>query len=191
EAAITSEHAGTTRDVIEVYMDLGGLPVTFLDTAGVRESEDEVEEIGVKRGMTRAINADLRLILDDGTGAALPFEVGPEDMLIMTKSDLGNGGEISAKTGQGLESLVSQVTEKLGLLASGAGLAVRARHRKQMQRAIEALEIASTRLNEMPDRAEIVAEELRTSIHALDALVGRVDVEDVLGDIFAHFCIGK
>ncbi len=190
DAAITSNIAGTTRDVIEVRMDLRGLPVTMLDTAGLREAGDEVEAIGIERALQRAEDADLRIILLEREGdrpATLPRE---GDIVVVAKSDLG-AGDISAKSGAGLDDLVERVAVALESKAGGAGLAIRERHRDALVRAIEALGIATERLETAPELTEIIAEELRGAIHALDSLVGRVDVEDILDDIFANFCIGK
>lgn len=190
EAAITSHVAGTTRDVIEVRMDLRGLPVTMLDTAGLREAGDEVEAIGIERARARAKQSDLRIILLNEPNEAPAAEPRDDDIVVVSKADLGDG-DISAITGAGLDRLISLVAERLEGRASGAGLAIRERHREAMVRAIEALGIAADRLETAPELAELVAEELRTAVRALDSLVGRVDVEQILDDIFANFCIGK
>ena len=190
EAAITSHIAGTTRDVIEVRMDLNGLPVTVLDTAGLREAGDEVEAIGIERARERAVQADLRIILLETAGADPVMVPLVEDIVVVSKSDLGDG-DISAVTGEGLDELISRVSERLEEQASGAGVAIRERHRQALVNAIEALGIALDRLETAPELAELTAEELRRAIRALDSLVGRVDVEHILDDIFANFCIGK
>ena len=190
DAAITSSVAGTTRDVIEVRMDLRGLPVTILDTAGLREAGDEIEAIGIERALARAAEADLRVILLESADDAPATEPREGDIVLVAKADLGTG-DISAKTGTGLDSLVDQIAMRLESMASGAGVAIRERHRLALAQAIEALGIASDRLETAPELAELTAEELRTAIRALDSLVGRVDVEHILDDIFANFCIGK
>lgn len=193
EAAITSEVAGTTRDVIEVRMDLQGLPVTFLDTAGLRETSDTVESIGVTRALDRARDADLRLFLLGDAGEDLGLEPLPGDIVAVGKSDLRSvtGLAISGKTGAGLPELISRITETLSERAQGAGVAIRERHRVAILRAIRALESAQVEVEHGSDRAELAAEDLRTAIRALDSLVGRVDVEDILDEIFASFCLGK
>lgn len=195
EAAITSAVAGTTRDVIEVRMDLGGLAVTLLDTAGLREALDEVEEIGVRRALARAETADLRVFLLDDAEEVPMVRPQPGDILVQGKADLnGEGGglpRVSGLTGEGVSDLVRRVTEVLGERAASAGIATRARHRQAMERAIASMESARDELTHGPRRTEIAAEHLRRAIRALDALVGRVDVEDLLDDIFASFCIGK
>ncbi|MXQ08248.1 tRNA uridine-5-carboxymethylaminomethyl(34) synthesis GTPase MnmE [Alphaproteobacteria bacterium GH1-50] len=191
EAAITSDVAGTTRDVIEVRMDLGGLPVTFLDTAGLRETADKVEGLGIERALKRAEAADLRIILL-GHGESSPaFTPGADDIVLRSKSDVDAEGDVSGATGAGLDRLVGRISEALAARATGAGIAMRDRHRIAMQRAIEALGIAEDRLDSAPELAELIAEELRDAVRALDSLVGRVDVEHVLDDIFSSFCIGK
>lgn len=191
DAAITSDIAGTTRDVIEVYMDLGGLPVTFLDTAGVRSTEDKIEILGVKKAISRASMADLRIVLLDCPGADPAIPVLPGDILIVTKSDLPEGGDISAITGHGMENLVERVKGVLSERASGVGVAIRERHRIALLRSNEYLEIVENQLKTAPEHSELIAEDLRTAIRAIESLVGRVDVEHLLDEIFSSFCIGK
>ena len=192
EAAITSEFAGTTRDVIEVRMDLAGLPVTVLDTAGLRETQDVVEGIGIQRAVARAEAADLRvfLLLDGQSGVGLVPK--GDDIVVPGKADLGaQGFAVSGKTGLGLDTLVAQIEAILSRRAALAGTAIRERHRLAIIRAVDALEKARIEVMAGQERAELAAEELRSAIRALDSLVGRVDVENILDEIFASFCIGK
>lgn len=204
EAAIVSPYAGTTRDVIEVHLDLDGYPVVLLDTAGIRATSDPVEEEGVRRARERAADADLVLWLTEPTAEpALPAaSVGPV-WLVMNKVDLLSGGPrqpgpdfvgrvfaISARQGQGLADL----TAGLGAFAanyfegSESALVTRARQRALLETAVAALR----RAQEVQAGAEeLVAEELRIAAHALGRLLGRVDVEDILDKIFNDFCIGK
>ncbi|WP_081533185.1 tRNA uridine-5-carboxymethylaminomethyl(34) synthesis GTPase MnmE [Rhodovulum sp. P5] len=193
EAAITSEHAGTTRDVIEVRMDLHGLPVTILDTAGLRETGDAVERIGVARAIERARAAELRVFLLDETGATEGLQPEPEDLVVQGKGDLASTGEftVSGKTGQGVETLLQRITEHLERRAARAVTATRERHRQAMVRATTAIEAAQNQLSFGMDGAEIAAEDLRTAVRALDSLVGRIDVEHLLDEIFSSFCLGK
>ncbi|GKY86451.1 tRNA uridine-5-carboxymethylaminomethyl(34) synthesis GTPase MnmE [Sinisalibacter aestuarii] len=192
EAAITSEMAGTTRDVIEVRMDLGGLPVTVLDTAGLRATDDLVEGIGIKRAVERAGAADLRVFLLSDGEAPYGMEPGPDDIVVQGKADLGRQGfAVSGRTGAGLDELVSRIQKVLSARAAHAGTAIRERHRLAIIRASEALENARIEVSGGPDRAELAAEELRSAVRALDSLVGRVDVENILDEIFASFCLGK
>ncbi|MFO1174698.1 MAG: tRNA uridine-5-carboxymethylaminomethyl(34) synthesis GTPase MnmE [Paracoccaceae bacterium] len=192
EAAITSDVAGTTRDVIEVRMDLGGLPVTLLDTAGLRDSADRVERIGIERAMSRAAAADLRVFLLDGPDVPL-LAPQPDDLLVHGKADLGSadGLAVSGVTGQGLDELVARIGAILSRRAARAGTLTRERHRRAMERAIGALESARKEVEGGSGRVELAAELVRQAIRALDSLVGRVDVEDLLDEIFASFCIGK
>lgn len=193
DAAITSEIAGTTRDVIEVRMDLGGLPVTVLDTAGLREAEDEVERIGVERARGRAEAADLRVFLLGSADEAPAFDPGPEDIVVVGKADLTttDSPSVSGKTGQGVSDLVDRIAGVLERRASGVATATRERHRQAISLSLGSLDAARIEVSAGPDRAELAAEELRTAIRALDSLVGRVDVEHILDEIFASFCLGK
>ena len=192
DAAITSDVAGTTRDVIEVRMDLRGLPVTLLDTAGLRDTSDRVEAIGVERAIARALSADLRVFLVE-PGEMLPLEPLADDIVLLAKSDIHHEGDypgISGQTGAGIDHLVSNITDILSKRASGAGVAIRLRHRNAMLRGVECLR-AAVNLSCDPDLADLAAEELRSAVRALDSLVGRVDIDNVLDEIFASFCLGK
>lgn len=191
EAAITSEIAGTTRDVIEVRMDLCGLPVTILDTAGLRASDDYVESLGIERALHRARMADLRVILLESPGSVPAIDPVPGDVLVVSKADISPGGDVSPVTGEGMDGLVDRIAMELEARASGSGVATRERHRNAMVRASGSLSIARNQLEQSPELAEITSEELRAATRALDSLVGRVDVEHILDEIFSSFCIGK
>ena len=192
DAAITSEFAGTTRDVIEVRMDLAGLPVTLLDTAGLRETTDHVEGIGIERAIYRARSADLRVFLVEGNDAP---ELEPEegDIVLKAKADTLDEieGAVSGLTGVGVENLLENITSTLSERAGRTGLAIRERHRMALVKASAALADAETQMQFGEETYEISAEEIRTAIRALDSLVGRIDVENVLDEIFASFCLGK
>jgi tRNA modification GTPase len=192
EAAITSEYAGTTRDVIEVRMELNGLPVTLLDTAGIRETEDHVEGIGIELAKKRAMAADLCVFLVE-EGGVTDFEPRKGDLVRKAKADIQGDpkGGISGLTGQGVSELVSDITSVLSDRAAQSGIATRERHRVSMRRASENLGSARAVLALGADHYEIAAEELRSAIRALDSIVGRVDVENLLDEIFSSFCIGK
>jgi tRNA modification GTPase len=192
EAAITSEYAGTTRDVIEVRLDLGGLPVTMLDTAGLRETEDVVESIGVDRALMRARAADLRIFLLDGEDVPL-LHPEADDIVVYGKADLRRheGFAVSGLTGEGIDALVAQVTAVLAGRAASAGVMTRERHRAAMKAAQEALLRAKTQVRAGAERAEIAAEEIYSAMRKLESLVGHIDVEHLLDEIFASFCIGK
>ncbi|WP_432431217.1 tRNA uridine-5-carboxymethylaminomethyl(34) synthesis GTPase MnmE [Methylocella silvestris] len=198
DVAIVSKHAGTTRDVLEVELDLGGYAALLIDTAGLRETADPVEQIGVSRALARAQKADLVLWLSEiGDGQAPDERLGgPELWRIATKADLAPdavpsvGLCVSAASGLNLDILLDRLTHFAGQ-AGGAGhegIITQERHRKSIAEAEGAL----ARIQSNPDLAvEIIAEDLRAALFALERLVGRVDVEDVLGDIFSKFCIGK
>ncbi len=192
EAAITSEYAGTTRDVIEVRMDLAGLPVTLLDTAGLRDTDDHVEGLGIALARRRAESADLRVFLTD-TPDDLGIPMQPGDIHVLPKSDTRGTGDagISGKTGQGIDRLISQISRVLSDRATSSGIATRERHRAAMNKAFSALGAALAVLESGDDLYDIAAEEMRTAIRALESLVGRIDVENLLDEIFASFCLGK
>lgn len=191
EAAITSELAGTTRDVIEVRMEIAGLAVTLLDTAGLRETEDQIEKIGVARAMSRAKQADLRIFLLDGK-EDLPIAPFEDDIVVVGKADLGlrSGATLSGLTGQGVDDLVNQIGERLLFRVNSPSLLTNERHRQAMSRALDALD-AAERVLQSGGMVEVAASEMRRGAMALEMLIGRVGVEDVLGEIFTRFCIGK
>jgi tRNA modification GTPase len=192
EAALTSEIAGTTRDVIEVRMDLGGLPVTLLDTAGLRETSDRVEGMGIARALERAAQADLRVFLRDDTGMPEGIAPLPQDIIVFGKADLGRDGPaVSGLTGEGLDILIEMIAARLLDRSSGSGTLTRLRHRNAVLLAIEALEGARIEVCSQSPRTEIAAESMRTAIRALDSLTGRIGVEMLLAEIFSSFCIGK
>jgi tRNA modification GTPase len=208
-AAIVSPHAGTTRDIIEVHLDLGGYPVTVLDTAGLRDSADPVEQEGVRRARERAGEADLVLWVVDASAAepALPpADLGdrsPETWVIVNKCDIAQNDcgkvadyrgqkwlDLSAKTGHGFDKLLKMLEEFLAANFSSdrSVLITRARHRHLLESCRQSLGRA---LAEPEGREDIIAEELRLAARDLGRLTGRVDVEDILDVIFRDFCIGK
>jgi len=198
KAAITSEIAGTTRDVIEVRMDADGLAVTFLDTAGLRDTEDLVEALGIDLAIQRAEAADLRIFLMDGVDE-IPMVV-PQvgDLIVLGKADTVEAevasqfeNRVSGLTGQGVSALLDRVSHVLLTRSAGAGTMTRERHRVAIIHAVSALETAMSELQRPFMVVEVVAEELRSASRALEVLLGRIDVETVLGEIFASFCIGK
>lgn len=201
DVAIVSDRPGTTRDALELRCDLAGLPVTFVDTAGLRESADTIEQEGVRRSLALAGGADLVLVLADGsqgTEAAPLLDADPGRMLhVTTKADLGRcyevlGGDVavSALTGAGLPELLALVADRLraGRSPGDAGL-TRERHRMAVAEARAALERALAQ--DWEAAPELVAEDLRAALFDLGRLVGQVGVDDVLDRIFDAFCIGK
>lgn len=193
EAAITSELAGTTRDVIEVRMDIAGLSVTLLDTAGLRDSSDVVEKIGVERGLARARAADLRVFLKTMPDEVMMLEPEPDDIAVLGKADTisGVGRAVSGKTGAGIDWLVAEIAGRLEVRAASAGLLIRERQRIAMLRAVAGLESAEARLGYAMAMPELIAADLREAMRALEMMVGRIDVENLLDEIFSSFCIGK
>jgi tRNA modification GTPase len=201
EAAIVSDIAGTTRDTLEVRLDLRGLPVVLWDTAGLRALDEAdphapIEREGMRRARQRAESADLKLIVLDARHAGVPAELAAfaEDALIVrNKVDLVLGYEglaISALTGRGLDALEARLAEivasRLGAMDTAAPILTRARHRE----ALQAAQAALLRAREL-DVAELIGEELRACAAALGRIVGRTGVEDLLDVLFAEFCIGK
>jgi tRNA modification GTPase len=193
QAAITSARAGTTRDVIEVRMNLSGLPVTLLDTAGLRSSDDEIESIGIDLGRKRAEAADLRVFLVDMDRKVMFLEPQPEDIVLLAKADLrpADHEAVSGMTGAGVDRLIDRLVATLQARVSGAGVMSRERHRVALSQAIGAIETALDELTHINGRSELVAAEIRVAAKSLDQLVGRIDVENLLDEIFASFCIGK
>jgi tRNA modification GTPase len=193
EAAITSDVAGTTRDVIEVRMDIGGLAVTLLDTAGLRESEDRVEQIGIGRAIERAQAADLRVFLLGSSDEAPMMAPLPDDIVVLGKADIfsAEATAVSGKTGQGIDALIAAITSRLERRAASAGLLIRERQRIALERSIVALESVLGGMDRSVVLPELIAAELRAAMRALEALVGRIDVESLLDEVFSSFCIGK
>jgi tRNA modification GTPase len=192
EAALTSDVAGTTRDVIEVRMELNGLAVTMLDTAGLRQTDDAIEQLGIGRARARAESADLRVFLVDEAG--LPEGMTPVtgDIVVRGKADLGASGPgVSGLTGEGVQQLVDRISGELSGRAAGSGTLTRERHRVALMRAILALEAGRNEVSKKTVRIEIVAEDIRSAIRALESLVGGIGTEAVLGEVFSRFCIGK
>ncbi|MFC3613470.1 tRNA uridine-5-carboxymethylaminomethyl(34) synthesis GTPase MnmE [Lutimaribacter marinistellae] len=193
DAAITSDIAGTTRDVIEVRMDLAGLPVTLLDTAGLRDTDDVVESLGIGLARQRAERADLRVFLIDGWDSSLGISRQTGDIVVAPKADLRGTREfaVSGKTGQGIDELITKIENVLVDKSTGAGIATRDRHRKAMTDSLERLLAARNLLDLGPDSYDLSAEEMRSAIRSLESLVGRIGVENLLDEIFASFCLGK
>ena len=192
QAAITSEKAGTTRDVIEVRMDLKGIPVIFLDTAGIRTTSDKVEKTGVNLALNRAEKSDLMVVLTvDGT---IPekLKTRKKDLIVYSKGDLtGKKGAISSVTGLGLEKLMDQIYLLLLDKEKSAALITRARHRAAISTALDSLDSAKCNLLNKKKGYEFISEDINCAIRNLDSLIGRIDIESVLEDVFSNFCIGK
>jgi len=200
EAAIVTAIAGTTRDVLDADLIIGGYAVTLSDTAGLRDSTDPVEAEGVRRARARAEAADLRLWVrgpDDAEGDAAGF-ARPGDLLVLTKADLGvapsvDGYEtlsISTTTGLGLADLHDWIAARLARDLSGADFpaVTRERHRRRLAEALAAAEAGRAALEVAP---EMAGDDLRRAADALARVTGAIGVEDILGEVFSTFCIGK
>ncbi len=201
EVAIVAPTAGTTRDLIEVRLDLSGYAVTLVDTAGLRQAGEEIEAEGIRRALARARTADLRLLLLDATAPQavdlLPDEArNSADIVVWNKVDLVSGWgmpglAISAQTGQGVAEVVEALADKVRSRLDKPGEApvlTRARHRRAVEEAMSALGRAVV----VPEGApELMAEDLRLASRALGQITGTVDVEELLDVIFRDFCIGK
>jgi tRNA modification GTPase len=204
DAAIVSATAGTTRDVIEVHMHLGGYAVIIADTAGIREAEGEIEAEGVRRARKSAEQADMRVVVFDAAalpaldGFALDY-VDSDAIVAINKSDIATQElpksvakrpvcAVSAKTGDGLEAFLAALTAEIQarLAVSEQPPLTRARHREALEACVSALQRAATAT--LP---ELAAEDVRLAVRSLGRITGRVDVEDVLDVIFRDFCIGK
>jgi tRNA modification GTPase len=202
EAAIVSAEAGTTRDLIEVHLDLGGYPVILVDTAGLRDDPEEIEAEGIRRARARAEQADLKLLLLDASrpNAIQSIEYDEKTFLVYNKLDCCDlqmqlwlkerGMAISVKSGEGLEGLESYlqklVAERFAGLGAGQAPITRLRHRQALQECLAALQRSLSA--PLPD---LLAEDLRLAARALGRLTGRVEVEEILDHIFSEFCIGK
>jgi tRNA modification GTPase len=192
DVAIVSPYPGTTRDALEVQLDLGGYPVTLIDTAGLRETDDVVEQEGIRRALARAAEADLVLWLAEGNmDAGPPQDVAATELwIVRTKADQGattGARALSGRTGQGVPELLSELEAfAQRQFPQDSALVTRERHRLALNAVVAALDRAAACIE-----AELLAEELRLAAFELGRLLGRIDVEDVLGDIFSRFCIGK
>jgi tRNA modification GTPase len=200
EAAIVTPIAGTTRDVLDADLVIGGYAVTLSDTAGLRDSDDPVEAEGVRRARARAEAADLRLWIrspDDPEGDAAGFAQ-PDDLLVLTKADIGTAWAVGAfealavstATGAGLGDLRNWIAARLARDLSGTDFpaVTRERHRLRLTEALTAVEAGRAALDIAP---EMAGEDLRRAAEALARVTGAIGVEDILGEVFSTFCIGK
>jgi tRNA modification GTPase len=206
DVAIVAEEAGTTRDMIEVHLDLDGVPLTLVDTAGLRETDGAVEREGIRRALERAARADLALWLtaaDDAQAGPVPSDAAAarETWRIVSKADLGHDRhsvpredgkvrhEISVVTGEGLEGLVADLAGFARTMAGGVGDLVATRERQRVHLAETLAALRDARRETRP--LELRAEDLRRAGDALGRIAGRMGVEDLLDVIFGEFCIGK
>jgi tRNA modification GTPase len=193
--AIVTDVPGTTRDVVEARLDLGGYLLLVADTARMRQTQEPIEAEGVRRALAHAAGGMTLLLLDgslDDPRAGLPDDLPPPDLVVWNKADLGfrrDGLSISLKTGEGLAALLALLQRKVReKLESDAPALTRPRHRAALTEAAEALRHG---LAAPADRPELLAEDLRLAMRAIGRITGRVDVEEVLDSVFRDFCIGK
>ena len=196
DVAIVSEQPGTTRDVIEVHLDLGGYAVILADTAGLRDSSEGIEQEGVRRARARAKSADLRLFVLDGAAenGEMPLaDLESADLMVWNKADIASirnapGLWVSAKTGEGLGELVDLLSSKAAARIGGgeAPVLTRARHRHALEEAAQSLAM----VGDTPE-PELAAEHVRLALRAIGRITGRVDLDELLDVIFRDFCIGK
>ena len=207
ERAIVSEMAGTTRDTVEEVVNIRGIPVRLIDTAGMRESMDEIEQRGVERTKQHLAEADLVLEVVDtsrekGTLLSSRNRENRHHLLVLNKSDLGThpdwnqegkGVAISCREGTGMDALGEAIGDQLSLGAASWGqeaVAVNARHQDCLRRAEKALSAAREQLS-AGESPEFAAVDLRIALDAIGEVAGKVETEELLGEIFGRFCIGK
>ncbi len=191
DAAIISSVAGTTRDVIEVRMDVGGIPVTLLDTAGLRDTDDEVESIGIERAIQRANSADIRVYMSEN-GLADFDGLRPGDFQLRSKVDeKPKANEISALTGAGIHEFLDKLQASLEVKVAQSSLANRERHAIALESGKAHILTALDLLEDGQDSYDLCSEEIRMAVRCLERLLGFVDVEHLLDEIFSSFCVGK
>ena len=206
EAAIVSEQEGTTRDVIETYLNIDGYPVILADTAGIRNVKNKVEKEGIKRAIKKAKDADLTLVMVDASKKTINKDlkklINEDCILVFNKSDLSkkppknefkknNQILISVKKNKNIDSLIKTIKEKLSkkFMKANNILVTRERHRAKLNAALK--EIEKFLKKDQKKEIETAAEDLRLATRHLGGIVGKVDVEEILGSIFQDFCIGK
>ena len=207
EAAIVSEVAGTTRDVIETHLSIDGYPVVLSDTAGIRDSKDEIEKRGVRLALKKAENADLNIVVIEPknahfTGFLKGLVSSDNTLIVVNKSDLGidqmvqdfkkyNPIYISLKNEKNIDSLISLIKDKLKnkFIGSEDILITRERHRQHLENCV--LHLENFKNKNQSEDFDKAAEDLRLATRQLGKIVGKVDVEEILGSIFNDFCIGK
>ena len=206
EAAIVSEQEGTTRDVIETYLNIDGYPVILADTAGIRKVKNKVEKEGIQRAIKKAKNADLTLVMIDNSLKQIDKDlkklINENCILIFNKSDLNKKIPknefikndqilISVKDNQNIDKLIKTIKDKLSKKFTNANniLVTRERHRAKLNDALK--EIEKFLKKDQQKEIETAAEDLRLATRHLGSIVGKVDVEEILGSIFQDFCIGK
>ena len=203
ERAIVSDTPGTTRDTIEEVINLRGIPLRLVDTAGMRDSGDHIERQGIERARGQVEKADLTLRVADATqpGSVTPHAAANREILVLNKTDLGelpswSGAEavrISCKTGEGMEELADKIFRRVmggNIATADASIAINTRHQSCLQTASKYCDAAKRAIEDQLS-AEFIALELRAALESVGEVVGKVDSEELLGVIFSTFCIGK
>jgi tRNA modification GTPase len=205
EAAIVSEEEGTTRDVIEVYLNIDGYPVILSDTAGIRKTDSAIEKKGISKAIERSKESDLNIIIIDNTSEKIDKEItdliNDNSIVVLNKSDLQNKTNhqfknnkpilLSVKKNENIDHLISEIKSRLGkkFIAQNKILITRQRHRIKLQQALKDID---NYLNKGAKKEiELAAEDLRLATRNLGGIIGKVDIEEILGSIFKDFCIGK
>ena len=204
DVAIVSDEKGTTRDIIEVYLNLDGYPVILADTAGIRESENNIEKRGIELAINRSKESDLNLIIIDNSSMQVDKKIldliNQDSIVVLNKSDLSsdNSGEyknngilISVKNNKNIDKLIDLIKDKLSkkIIDTKNILVSRERHRNKLNLCL--LELEKFLEKKQSKEIELAAEDLRMATRHLGAIIGKVDVEEILGSIFKDFCIGK
>ena len=204
DVAIVSDEKGTTRDIIEVYLNLDGYPVILADTAGIRESENNIEKKGIELAINRSKESDLNLIIIDNSSKQVDKKIldliNQDSIVVLNKSDVSNdnSGEyknngilISVKNNKNIDKLIDLIKNKLSkkIINTKNILVSRERHRNKLNLCL--LELEKFLEKKQSKEIEIAAEDLRMATRHLGAIIGKVDVEEILGSIFKDFCIGK
>ena len=204
EVAIVSEEGGTTRDVIETFLNIGGYPVILADTAGIREAKNEVEKKGISLALEKSKEADLNIIVIDNSSKVINDKIkdliNKDSIVLLNKSDIKDKAIhkfdvetilVSVKKNKNIDILIKKIKGKLGnkFIANNSILITRERHRTKLNECLK--EIGSFMKKDHNKDIELAAEDLRIAIRHLGSIVGKVDVEEILGSIFKDFCIGK
>ena len=204
EVAIVSEEEGTTRDVIETYLNIEGYPVILADTAGIREAKNEIEKKGISLALGKSKEADLNIVMIDNSSPKINDKVkkliNNDSIVLLNKSDIKNKENhkfdadtilVSVKDNRNIDQLIKKLKEKLSkkFISSSNVLITRERHRVKLNECLK--EIDKFLKKDQNKDIELAAEDLRMATRHLGSIVGKVDVEEILGSIFKDFCIGK
>ena len=192
--AITSRISGTTRDIIELRYNLDGIPIVFLDTAGIRKSKNKIEKIGISKSLKKANKSDLRVILSENIEEVLSLGLKKSslDIVLRPKGDLkGSEPSISGKTGKGIKNLLQEIKERLYSKKISSSVINRTRHLERVNICINYINNIKELVSRDIIELELLANELRGIILNIDGLLGLIDTESMLGEIFSNFCIGK